>query len=194
MKKIFSKQEALFANECKIINLKYEYNGYIGEERFAIVTELSEAELWEKYPDIISRYVPFVHLSDKHGEVIKEFHRNEDKFEKREKRNQEFYGYEEGLSECLCSSLIYGYEDPHQKMIREEYELKEEVIHMNELEKVKITLEKMSPIQARRLWKNICEGMNSSQIAKEEGVNHSAVNKSLKAARKNFEKIFNNLK
>ena len=45
-------QEELFANECKVINLKYEYEGYTGSERWAIITELAEEEIWVKYPDV----------------------------------------------------------------------------------------------------------------------------------------------
>ena len=36
----------------------------------AIITELSVKELWEKYPLVIERYSPFVHLSIAQGEVI----------------------------------------------------------------------------------------------------------------------------
>ena len=39
-------QELLFANDCKLINLRYEYHGYTGTEKWAIVTELAEEELW----------------------------------------------------------------------------------------------------------------------------------------------------
>ena len=28
-----------FQNECKVINLKYEYEGYTGEEQWAVITE-----------------------------------------------------------------------------------------------------------------------------------------------------------
>ena len=42
-------QELLFANDCKLINLRYEYHGYTGTEKWAIVTELAEEELWVKY-------------------------------------------------------------------------------------------------------------------------------------------------
>lgn len=45
-----TEQEELFVKDCKLINLKYEYNGYTGAERWAIITELSVKELWEKYP------------------------------------------------------------------------------------------------------------------------------------------------
>lgn len=45
-----TEQEELFVKDCKVINLKYEYNGYTGAARWAIITELSVKELWEKYP------------------------------------------------------------------------------------------------------------------------------------------------
>ena len=50
-----TEQEELFAKDCKRINLKYEYDGYTGTEKWAIITELTEEELWDKYPDIIGR-------------------------------------------------------------------------------------------------------------------------------------------
>ena len=60
-----------FQSECKVINLKYEYEGYIGVEQWAVITELSEKELFEKYPDIISRCIPFVLLSVEQGKCDK---------------------------------------------------------------------------------------------------------------------------
>lgn len=78
-------QELLFANDCKLINLRYEYHGYTGTEKWAIVTELAEEELWVKYPDVIRRYTPFILLSMAQGEVIDESCRNNDKYEKRAK-------------------------------------------------------------------------------------------------------------
>ena len=47
-------QELLFANDCKLINLRYEYHGYTGTEKWAIVTELAEEELWVKYRRLMS--------------------------------------------------------------------------------------------------------------------------------------------
>lgn len=43
-----TEQEELFAKDCKLINLKYEYDGYTGTEKWAVVTELTEEELWDK--------------------------------------------------------------------------------------------------------------------------------------------------
>ena len=41
----------MFTNDYRIINLKYEYEGYTGSEKWAIITSLSEKELLEKYAD-----------------------------------------------------------------------------------------------------------------------------------------------
>lgn len=87
-----TEQEELFAKDCKLINLRYEYINYKGKEKWAVVTELTEKELREKYPDIIKRYTPFVLLSMAQGEVINEADRNDDKYEKRAKRTLDVYG------------------------------------------------------------------------------------------------------
>ena len=34
-----------FKYECKVINLSYEYPGYTGKEKWAIITDLTEEEL-----------------------------------------------------------------------------------------------------------------------------------------------------
>lgn len=65
-----TQQKELFAKDCKLINLKYEYTGYIGQEKWAIVSELSEQELFEKYPDEVKKYIPFVLLSVEQGKAI----------------------------------------------------------------------------------------------------------------------------
>ena len=93
--------------DCKLINLKYEYNGYTGDERWAIITELSVKELWEKYPLVIERYSPFVHLSIAQGEVIDDANRNEDKYAKRSSRTLDCYGCLLYTSCMRISRLIF---------------------------------------------------------------------------------------
>ena len=106
MKKLtVNEQEELFAQDCKLINLRYEYSGFTGMEKWAIVTELSEEALWDKYPDVISRYTPFILLSMAQGEVISESHRNNDKYEKRSKRTIDVYGYEDDIFEQFHPNL-----------------------------------------------------------------------------------------
>ena len=100
-----TEQEELFVKDCKLINLKYEYNGYTGAERWAIITELSVKELWEKYPLVIERYSPFVHLSIAQGEVIDDANRNEDKYAKRSSRTLDCYGYDDEMSSQFHKEL-----------------------------------------------------------------------------------------
>lgn len=45
-----------FKCDCKVINLSYEYPGYTGEEKWAIITDLTEEELIEKYEEIQALY------------------------------------------------------------------------------------------------------------------------------------------
>lgn len=58
-----------FKCDCKVINLSYEYPGYTGDEKWAIITDLTEKELIEKYDEIISSYKPFILLSSLFGSV-----------------------------------------------------------------------------------------------------------------------------
>ena len=51
----------------------------------------------------------------------------------------------------------------------------------------------MKPIQKERLCKVVLLGLSSRKIAQEEGVNYSAVDKSIAAAIKNFKKYYENL-
>lgn len=43
-----------FKVECKIIKLGYEYPGYTGTEKYAIVTDLSYAQIMERYSTTFS--------------------------------------------------------------------------------------------------------------------------------------------
>ena len=59
----------MFTNEYRIINLKYEYEGYTGTEKWAIITSLSEKELLEKYADILESHSPYILLTIEQGNV-----------------------------------------------------------------------------------------------------------------------------
>lgn len=186
-------QELLFANDCKLINLRYEYHGYTGTEKWAIVTELAEEELWVKYPDVIRRYTPFIMLSMAQGEVIDESYRNNDKYEKRAKRTIDVYGYEDDISEQFHRELITPFVDPFEQAEEERIEEEKEQLRQLEIAKVRKVLEMLKPVQRERLIKAILLGMSSRKIAKEEGVYYSVVDKSIAAARKNFKKFYENL-
>lgn len=176
MKKLtVNEQEELFAQDCKLINLRYEYSGFTGTEKWAIVTELSEEALWDKYPDIISRYMPFILLSMAQGEVISESHRNDDKYEKRSKRTIDMYGYEDDVFEQFHPKSITPFIDPFDKAEEEQIEEEKERLRQLELSKVRQALSMLQPVQRERLLKSVLLGISSRKIAKEEGINYSSV-------------------
>ena len=121
-----TEQEELFAKDCKLINLRYEYTNYTGKEKWAVVTELTEKKLRKKYPDIIKRYTPFVLLSMAQGEVINGSDRNDDKYEKRAKRTLDVYGYEDDISEQFHRELITPFADPIEQAEEEQLEIEKE--------------------------------------------------------------------
>lgn len=188
-----TEQEELFVKDCKLINLRYEYTNYTGKEKWAVVTELTEKELRKKYPDIIKRYTPFVLLSMAQGEVINEADRNDDKYEKRAKRTLDVYGYEDDISEQFHRELIAPFADPFEQAEEERLEIEKEQLRRMEIAKVRKVLAMMKPIQKERLCKIVLLGLSSRKIAQEEGVNYSAVDKSIAAAIKNFKKYYENL-
>ncbi|MEF2709169.1 MAG: sigma-70 family RNA polymerase sigma factor [Pseudoruminococcus massiliensis] len=188
-----TEQEELFAKDCKLINLRYEYTNYTGKEKWAVVTELTEKELRKKYPDIVKRYTPFVLLSMAQGEVINESDRNDDKYEKRAKRTLDVYGYEDDISEQFHRELITPFADSFEQAEEEQLEIEKEQLRRMEIAKVRKVLEMMKPIQKERLCKVVLMGLSSRKIAQEEGVNYSAVDKSIAAAIKNFKKYYENL-
>ena len=188
-----TEQEELFAKDCKLINLRYEYTNYTGKEKWAVVTELTEKELRKKYPDIIKRYTPFVLLSMAQGEVINEADRNDDKYEKRAKRTLDVYGYEDDISEQFHRELITPFADPFEQAEEERLEIEREQLRRMEIAKVRKVLAMMKPIQKERLCKVVLLGLSSRKIAQEEGINYNAVDKSIKAAKKNFKKYYESL-
>lgn len=188
-----TEQEELFAKDCKLINLRYEYTNYTGKEKWAVITELTEKELRKKYPDIIKRYTPFVLLSMAQGEVINEADRNDDKYEKRAKRTLDVYGYEDDISEQFHRELITPFADPFEQAEEERLEIEREQLRRMEIAKVRKVLAMMKPIQKERLCKVVLLGLSSRKIAQEEGINYNAVDKSIKAAKNNFKKYYENL-
>ena len=169
-----TEQEELFAKDCKLINLRYEYTNYTGKEKWAVVTELTEKELRKKYPDIIKRYTPFVLLSMAQGEVINEADRNDDKYEKRAKRTLDVYGYEDDISEQFHRELITPFADPFEQAEEERLEIEREQLRRMEIAKVRKVLAMMKPIQKERLCKVVLLGLSSRKIAQEEGINYNA--------------------
>ena len=174
-----------FQNECKVINLKYEYEGYIGVEQWAIISALTEKELFEKYPDIISRYIPFVLLSVEQGKAVYEFRRNESKFYKCSLNNEDAFGCDDELI-GIYHSVVVAPSFVEQK-ITEEYEENRYQLKMKLLDKA---LSSLTEKQYKYLITRYVANKSAREIAEAEGVSHQAIEKHLNAAIKEVKKIF----
>ena len=183
---LLNRKNEEFKNECKLINLKYEYgNGYTGNEEWAIITELSEKELFEKYPEQIKEYIPFIMLSMEQGKAITEFNQNEDKFRKRSKNNGDAFGYDDDMTERFHPETIEL--DFLTKQELDEYELQH---YQKKMELIAKAVTSLTEKQHKYLVARFIDGKSAREIAKEEGVSHQVIDRHLIAGIKKFEKVF----
>lgn len=164
-----------FKQECKIINLNYEYPGYKGDISWAIVSELTENEILKKYPEEIKKYIPFVWLSSMQGKVFVESERNSHKHKMRASRYLDAYGYDDDIG-------VY-----HSELVVDSFD--EERDREFDSFRLHLALQKLNPKQRERTIKYFLNGKSLKEIAVEEGVAFSAVDKSISAALCNL-KIF----
>ena len=181
-----------FKKECKVIYLDREYNGFIGNQKWAIITDLTEEELRRKYITLLERYIPYILISNAQGQPILESIKNNHKHKMRNKRTTEPFDYDDELLPLFHSELL-SFVDPLEEKEKIYERAKEENALDELIIKVQRTLSLMKTIQRDRLIKNVVRGLSSRKIAKEEGVNYSTVDKSIKAAKKNFRRIFEKL-
>lgn len=181
-----------FKKFCKVLYLEREYPNHLGNADWLIISDLSEEQLQKRFSETLSKYIPYILLSNEQGEPILESIRNNHKHEMRGKRTTEPFDYDDELLPLFHSELL-SFVDPLEEK-EKIYERAKEENHLDEMiDKVHRTLALMKPIQRDRLIKNVVRGLSSRRIAKEEGVNYSTVDKSIKAAKKNFKRIFEKL-
>ena len=155
-------QELLFANDCKLINLRYEYHGYTGTEKWAIVTELAEEELWVKYPDVIRRYTPFILLSMAQGEVITEYQN----YEARERMRRLLFGHAFDIND--------GEFEVHHPELAVDTDPIEEIMLKDNIKRLREVLCYLSETQKRRVFKYFFYNKTLEKIADEEGVDFTS--------------------
>ena len=166
-----------FTNECKIINLKHEYEGYKDEIQWAIITELTEEELYQKYPTEIQTYIPFIKLSISQGKVFEDSERYEAKHRMRAIRHgHNFDITDEEFERHHHELLVCSVED--------------ETIQQEETKKIKEALSTLSESQRNRIYKHYFLQMIYSEIAREEGVKHTSVKESIEVSIKKLKTFF----
>jgi hypothetical protein len=162
--------------EYSIINLRYEYPGFVGSEKYAVVTDLSKEALEKLYGTELKPYVPFVVLTKTEAAAFSDFNRNEDKFEKRQQLYSDAYGYEEGTTEVCYGELVQD-------------NLFDIVSGNLDKERLVTALVKLSEAQKRRIEMYYLEGYTAQEIADIEGVRLYAVQKSIQAGLKILKRL-----
>ena len=49
--------------DCRVLRMKQEYPGYTGDILWIIVSDLTEEQILERYPEEVKPYTPFVHMT-----------------------------------------------------------------------------------------------------------------------------------
>lgn len=164
-------QATAFKKDCKILNMKKEYPGYIGEITWIVISDLTQEQIMERYPEEIKPYTPFIRMTREMHEPIADFERNRLKFYYRARNHGDAYGYEDNTFECYHPEMI-----ADSFALDEYYDLKCALAHLNET-------------QRRRIIKRFYEDMSVIDIANEEHTTRQAVAKSITAARNNAKKF-----
>lgn len=166
--------ELQFAADCKVIELKYEYRGYTGKERYGLITALSERELCRKYGCLLDGYVPYIVLDLAFAEARDDFRRNEKKFEKRSERGHLF-----GLDDAFDSHHPEcAFPDCLEQMIAGES-------HRELLE----ALEALTERQRRRIIAYYFDQMSLQEIARCEGTSAQSIHESISLALSKLKKV-----
>lgn len=164
-------QATAFKKDCKILNMKKEYPGYIGEITWIVISDLTQEQIMERYPEEIKPYTPFIRMTREMHEPIADFERNRLKFYYRARNHGDAYGYEDSTFECYHPEMI-----ADSFALDEYYDLKCALAHLNET-------------QRRRIIKRFYEDMSVIDIANEEHTTRQAVAKSITAARNNTKRF-----
>lgn len=185
MTNTFENKQNDFKSECKLINLKYEYQGYTGDEQWAIVSELTEQEIFLKYPEEAGQYVPFVLLSVEQGEVIKDYIQIEDRYRKRQVNNEDAFGYDDDLTQGFHNEAAVP-DFIEQQEIDEYYQMRAEL----KMELLAKAIASLTEKQKKYLTLRYLYQKSAREIAREEGIAHQVIDRHILAGVKKFEKIF----
>ena len=152
---------------------------YTGTEKYAIVTDLSYAQIMERYAPVAEHYCPFLLLSKAAGEVIADFKRNEDKFSKRMQKDA-CYSFEDGTTErynieCCIPDFTEALfrECFPQRLVEKAFSL-------------------LTPIQQSRVKQHIFGKKSFAKIAASEGKAKNTIQESYDAAIKKMKKFLKN--
>lgn len=167
------------SKEFKVIDLTIEYAGataFVGTERYAIVTDLSEEDLTSSFGQQLEPYKPYVIISREMYRVMQETHRNDSRERWREMFCHDSFAFD-------MEKLPIDWEaDP--------------ALICESLQTVEYILAKMMELpehQGLRLYDRYIIGYSLQEIAHKEGVSKGSVRKSVQKGKLKIHRIFEEL-
>ena len=165
-----------FDGDYLVIDLVNEYGGassFVGKEKFAVATDLSEEELLEKYGQELEPYKPFVIITRKMYEAFR-INFNED--ERERKRDANYH-----------DAFALDSESPPGDVRLDPTYLTDSRFVLDYILKRMMEL----PFnQGPLLYKKCVLGYSAEEIAAQEGLTVNALNKRLRRARAAMREIF----
>lgn len=155
-----------FRKNCRLVNLKYEYPGLVGDIEWLIVSDYSEKELQNRYSEEIGMYSPYVVMSEQVYRPVIESKSNELKHARREKRHADLFGFVDGEMEKFHPETWVDARDPF--MYESLYE----------------SINSLSTVQRSRVIDYFFRGFNMREIAERQGVSIQSVSQSIERSLK----------
>lgn len=180
------KQENITAqSECTdkewtAINIRFEYPDFQGKEKWIIATDLSEENLIAKYSDILKKYKPYVLVPCEFLQARNEYRTNEQFYYRFQVNHADAFPADDEVSASFHKELCCVDKEIDYEKVRAKKENKEE----KAIEMIKIGMDMLTPIQKRRLVAVYFQGKSTREVAQEEGVHHSKIDKSIALALK----------
>ena len=159
------KKDFLEGKDYIIISTKTLYPGFIGVGKWIIVTDLEEEELCSRHLPEIASYRPWILITVEQYAVMVDWKRNEEKYRRRASQREIYYGVDQSFIEKQVEE-----DEINNLMQFDEYFANDLLQGCKEL----------TASQERRIQKFYLEGHSMRQIAEEEKVSFTSIEKSIK--------------
>lgn len=169
--------EERLKSDCTVYQMKHLYPGYEGKIKYVIVTALSPEAFRIRYYVFFPDTEEYELLTPEQGEPIKDFDRNNEKYDKRQERRGILYSIDDE-----------DFEEHHPEMIGQDPA--DDVLKKYIIRCMWEQIYKLPQTQQRRLIKYYIFGVPIKQIAEEEGVDYSSVYLTIQAAIHRLQRYF----
>ena len=163
-------------NDFTIIELKVEYKGWTGREKYAIISDFDPSYIEANYACELKKFTPYLFMNNYFLGIRRKYNNNNNKFLMRSIRSKNISGYtdsetEEYYSEALTTEPIGQW------------------IQSNEL---KEALMRLSNKERERIVAHHIEGKTNEEIGEEYGCSEAAIRKSISKGMEKLKKIMTN--